>query len=405
VIKLESKLDNESLLVDKFNNFLTSYKPHFNESLQSKSLLNEISEYGKKLSEANDKLCIVGFGGSSLGSRALYRALGEDDSNKQIIFFDNIDAHSFENKFKTINKKKCHWLFVSKSGGTKEVLNLIDLVILKYNKFDAQKSCTIITDDKPSALMNWGKKHNVKTFNIPKNIGGRFSVLTPVGLLPLAYMGKDLNEVVKGVDWALSQKQLIAKISSELVNSFSRKEWVHLYWIYSTSLQDFGLWLQQLWMESLGKKLKLDGDSAPRVSSLFTARGASDQHSILQQISEGAKDKFIVFLGDQSVVGSGTQFVKSVFPDNDELAGFGLGKLCLVQMRATYDALTNEGVSTNLMFLDEVSTKSITALMSVYMIATVAIADFLDIDPFNQPGVESSKQRTKEILSRLNEDN
>lgn len=405
MIKLENKLGNMSPLVDKFNNFLTSYKPHFNESLLSESLLSEISKYGKKLAEESSQLCIVGLGGSSLGSRALYKALGESDGSKQIIFFDNIDAHSFENKFKTINKDKCHWLFVSKSGGTKEVLNLIDAVILKYKKFDAKKLCTIITDDKPSPLMSWGKEKNVKTFNIPKNIGGRFSVFTPVGLLPLAYMGKDLNEVVEGFNWALDQTELISKISSELVNSFSRKEWVHLYWIYSDSLQDFGLWLQQLWMESLGKKLQLNGDGAPRVSSLFTARGVSDQHSILQQISDGAQDKFIVFLSDQRAISSGDHFVKSVFPENDELSGFSLGKLCLVQMRATYDSLVNEGVSANIMLLDEVSTKSIAALMSVYMITTVAIADFLNVDPFNQPGVESSKQRTKEILSRLNEDN
>ncbi len=401
MISLEKKIEDNPELIKKFNKILVNHKPHFNESLCSESVLNKISQYGKKLANSCTQLCVVGLGGSSLGARALYEAL---DADKEIIFFDNIDAYSFEKKFQLVDKDNCHWLFTSKSGSTREVLCLIDLIVQKYDNFNAKDNCTVVTDDKPSSLLDWCKKNEVDVFNIPLDIGGRYSVFTPVGLLPLAYMGKNLNEVVQGVDWALNQKELIAQICSGLVDSFKREEWVHLYWIYSDCLQAFGLWLQQLWMESLGKKLNLDGEPAPRVSSLFTARGASDQHSILQQINDGVKDKFITFLSDDRAVSFGNALGDSQFPGNNELSGFGLGKLCLVAMQSTYEALAEEGVSTNLLFLNEVNTKSLSALMSLYMVSTVVVAEHLKINPFDQPGVESSKLRTKAILSRLSKE-
>ena len=101
------------------------------------------------------------------------------------------------------------------------------------------------------------------------------------------------------------------------------------------------------------------------------------------------------------MTGFGDKLKESNFLNNNQLSGFSLGELCLVQMQSTYEVLTEKGMSANLMLLNEVTAKSLSALMSIYMVSTVAIANYLNINPFDQPGVESSKERAKEILSRL----
>ncbi len=398
MIKFDSHAKNNKELVNRFNSFFKNYKPHFLSYISDDTAVQEIHEYGQDLSSVNEQLCIVGLGGSSLGAKAFSQALGKD---KKIIFFDNVDAYSVAKKFEKVDIENCHWLFISKSGGTQEVLSLIDLIIQKYDEAVIKNNCTIITDNKKSKLYDWGQESQVKIFFIPDDIGGRFSVFTPVGLLPLSFLGENIFDIKKSINDSLSSFELCSELASQLVLSFKREEWIHLYWIYSDTMQGFGLWLQQLWMESLGKKVGLQGQPAPRVSSLFCARGVSDQHSILQQISQGEKDKLVIFLSDERALNYGDKMGSSIFFDSNPLSGFSLGKLCEVEMNSTYNALQSEGVSVSKLLLNKTNASSVAQLMTTYMMVTVAIANYLSVNPFDQPGVESSKLLTKQVLGRL----
>ena len=218
----------------------------------------------------------------------------------------------------------------------------------------------------------------------------------------MVFLGEDIRLISEGYDWVKKNNDLLEELAASLIDSIERKELLHLYWLYSDSLGALGQWLQQLWAESLGKKAQLNGQSADDMSSLYLARGVSDQHSILQEIIEGKSKKLVGFITDKRSIQSGPKLSRSQGIMKHNLSSYGLGELLKIEAQATEKALQEQGIQTFNLHLNEVTLSSVSAFMSIYMLVVISVADYFKIDPFNQPGVESSKIKTKEILSRLN---
>src|SRR5262249_39107728 len=149
---------------------------------------------------------------------------------------------------------------------------------------------------RPNPLFNWAQRQKVPCLEIPLSVGGRFSVLTAVGLLPAALVGLNLREIERGVRSVRFNEPEWEAVASAVLASWGREEWITLLWTYGDGLRPFTQWLQQLWAESLAKAVDRSGRPAPRVSFPVPCVGTLDQHSLLQQVTEGARDKWVWIL-------------------------------------------------------------------------------------------------------------
>ena len=251
--------------------------------------------------------------------------------------------------------------------------------------------------------MRWARKEGVPSLEIPKDVGGRFSVLTPVGILPAAFYGLDVSALREGAAWALNQDDLIAQLTAQSLLSFKRDEWVTLFWAYADGLRDFGLWTQQLWAESLGKAKNRKGGEAPRASTPIPAIGSSDQHSILQQVMEGARDKFLWFLrveaSETNSTEGGVTLERNLFDCQALMNGKTMGDLFGAMASATQSALEKQGVQSLTLTTQELNERSIGALFMILELVIGALGEALDINAFDQPGVEAGKILARKILS------
>lgn len=357
---------------------------------------------GRDLRRTSHRLVVLGMGGSSLGGRALLQALQKWDQAHEVEFLDNVDADRFWKWLKNKkNLQETHFVIVSKSGNTIETLTMAELVdqhlrASGYKKLSA--SSTVISENEDNPLMRWARKEGVPSLEIPKDVGGRFSVLSPVGLLPAAYYGLDLSEIQEGAAWALQQDELIARLTAQTLKSFDRGEWITQFWAYSDGLREFGLWTQQLWAESLGKAQNRKGAAAPRASTPMAATGSSDQHSILQQVMEGARDKFVWFLRVAQSENDQAKIEKTLFDCQTLMNGKSMGQLFGAMATATREALAKEGVQSVTLTAEELNEKSIGALFMILELVVGSLGEALDINAFDQPGVELGKKLARGIL-------
>jgi glucose-6-phosphate isomerase len=357
---------------------------------------------GRELRKSAHRLAVLGMGGSSLGGRAMIQALHKWNTTHEVEFLDNVDADRFWKWLK--NRKdlqETHFVIVSKSGNTIETLTMAEfadqhLRASGFKKLSA--SATVISEIEDNPLMRWAKKEGVPALEIPKDVGGRFSVLTPVGLLPAAFYGLDLTQIREGAAWALGQDDLLARLTAQTLASFERDEWITQFWAYSDGLRDFGLWTQQLWAESLAKAKGRNGKAAPRASTPMAATGSSDQHSILQQVMEGARDKFVWFFRVNQSENDAHTIEKTLFDCQTLMHGKSMGQLFGAMATATRDAMAKEGVQSLTLTTETLNEKSIGALFMILELVVGALGEALDINAFDQPGVESGKKIARAIL-------
>lgn len=369
---------------------------------ERESLWTTSEARGREVRTKANRLVVLGMGGSSLGGRALLQALNKWRDTHSVHFFDNVDADMFWKRLKARSDlQDTHWVIVSKSGNTIETLTMAEFVdqYLRekgFKKLSAVSTVISETDDNP--LMRWARKENVSCLEIPKDVGGRFSVLTPVGLLPAAYYGLDLPALREGAAWALQQDELIARLAAQTLASWQREEWITQFWAYSDALKDFGLWTQQLWAESLGKAKARHGDRAPRCSTPMPATGSSDQHSILQQVMEGARDKFIWFLRVRASEQAGPVLDKNLFDCQQLMHGKSMGQLFGAMATATRDALAKQGVQSLTLTTEQLNERSMGALFMMLELVVGALGEAMDVNAFDQPGVEAGKVIARGIL-------
>ncbi len=363
-------------------------------------LWREIERVATELRGQCTDLVVVGIGGSGLGPRVVQEIFQTPQSDRRLHFCDNVDALEFKRLFAGLsNLAKTAWVFTSKSGSTIETIVSADYILETYRRQSLpQPVICAVTELRANPLFNWAQKNKASILEIPLDVGGRFSVLTAVGMLPAAFLGLDIQEFRRGAKQALASGPEISDFMAQTLMSFKREEWISLFWFYCSSLKTLGAWLQQLWAESLAKKLDRQAKAAPRASTPMGAVGACDQHSILQQVMEGAPDKFVTFVRVNTAESGPWALETSGFPENQFFVGRQMGELLAAEAEATRKALSQEGVSTLELKLHDLSPATIGYIFMFWELVVGGLGEALDINAFDQPGVELGKRLAKEIL-------
>ena len=371
-----------------------------------KALFTDSEAVAADMATKYDQVIVVGIGGSSMGGRALQEISGV--STKPLYFLDNVDADQFARlAAETLGSRevamKTAFLVVSKSGSTIEILwnySMLDAVLKKYN-LDIRKQSYFVSDLGNNPISKLAREHDRPLLEVPADIGGRFSVLTPVGLIAAKFCGYDLEKMRQGAELSLNRLDLVADCVQTFLDSFKRNEDITLFWFYHSRYRWFGAWLQQLWAESLGKMHDLDGKPAPAFSTPMSAIGACDQHSILQQVAHGVKNKFVCFYSFSSATKSEFNISTSSFSETDFAVGLNYGELISRQAEATAEALAQNKVSNTSFFVnDSDMSHTVGYLFMHFQLVVAAIGVHEKINPFDQPGVALGKELTMKLLKK-----
>ncbi len=378
----------------------------FVAALQNQILWQVTGEYAQYLKDNFNELVVVGIGGSHLGAESFIKAM---TFPRKVMFFENPDPVGLTRRFNNIKDlSKTHFLFISKSGGTYETLAIANWVIdhLIQAEIDVAKHCSVLTAAKDSSLKLWSDRVGAWCLMIPPEVSGRYSVLTPVGMLPLMFaLDKPLDEFFTefylGADSVLSSDPRGQELSHIYKNLIYGNIQTLNFWIYSDQMYGFGKWLRQLWSESLGQSNLPYGLNLP---VLVLCKGASDQHSYLQQaLAQSAKSvNFVLTLktltDDFSNQGLGQDHFHSNwgFEDQSFLEVFNSESMGLIK---TFKELEIPFVHLE---LEDVSFKSLVDFVLLQQIVIASLGQYLGINPFEQPQVEEMKKRIFELQKSKN---
>jgi glucose-6-phosphate isomerase len=355
----------------------------------------EIKNYAQTITKKH--IIVLGIGGSSLGARAIYEfLLPSNNYNKDLLFLETIDPLKINHCLKKVDLNDAQFVVISKSGNTVETIS-----IFKYLNFLVEinsTNCTIISES-DSELTKFANDNNIKTFDLAKNVGGRFSVFSVVGLVPLAMVGVDIDNLLNGCkrvsdsffDQEDYYKPIIrkARFLVENKNKFN----INIVFSYSSLLESFNKWYVQLWAESLGK-VNINGTR--QALTPIGLVGPVDQHSFLQLIMDGVRDKTVTFikiddLKDDTIIPEDTS---NKF---DDLAwgcaeGLSFNDLLNMQADATIQSVQEQdNIPCDVISIRTVDEYNIAKIMSSYQLLVSCIGAFLQINTYNQPGVEYGK--------------
>ena len=384
------------------------------------ALRDDVARFAGEVKGRYREVVILGIGGSALGPIALRTALRPplwnvlDDSRRdgmpRLHVLDNVDPATIAALLDGLSLEDTLFLVVSKSGGTAETMAQYLVVRQRLAQAvgrDLARHLVFITDPEKGALRAIADAEGIRTFDIPANVGGRFSVLSPVGTLPAALIGIDTSALLAGAADMVTRCRT-AELMGNPAGIFAVLQWLaderhglhsHVMMPYSDALRDFAAWFVQLWAESLGKIRREDGVSVGPTP--IAALGATDQHSQVQLFMEGPVDKTVTFLAVAERDAQVT--IPALHPDIAELGylgGHSLGELLDIERRATAGALARRGRPNMTLTLDRVDPWPIGALIMLLEIATVYAGALYRVDPMNQPGVELGKQFTYAMLGR-----
>ena len=368
----------------------------------------EINSYVKETLFRFEDIVVIGIGGSSLGNRTLHQALNHPLIQKgkhfpKVHVCDNIDPDALSAILHEVKSlPTTQFQVVTKSGSTAETLSnfMIAYRLLKNAKLNPSSQIVAITDPKSGDLLKLSKAEGFKTFPVPPNVGGRFSVLTAVGLLSAAYTGIQIESLLKGAK-QMSEKcwekelqknpaAIIAFLLTYLCDHRSKSNVVFMP--YSFRLKSFALWFCQLWAESLGKQGK---GQTP-----IATEGAADQHSQIQLYMEGPEDKILQFLTVREPLEDFGLDADLSADSINYLKGKSLQQLFLAEHAATATALARAGRPNFTIEIDRITEENVGALFYLFEFATAIAGEFWKINAFDQPGVEEGKRLTYAMMGR-----
>ena len=368
-----------------------------------------------------DAFVVIGIGGSALGAAAVRDALpsphrGEPDEGApagppRLHILDNPDPDTVSALLARLDPERTMFNVVSKSGSTAETMAQF-LVVWRWleEAVGAETAWTrfvFTTSAERGALRDLAARFDVPALPVPESVGGRFSVLSPVGLLPAAVLGVDIEALLDGAaamvrrcaapDPAANPAGALATLLHAAHTEMGAS--VHVFMPYTDRLRGLAYWVQQLWAESLGKALDRAGGRVETGPTPVPAFGSADQHSILQLLMEGPRDKVVVFLGREAP--GEDVAIPSAFADTPDLAYLGghtLFGLLDRQRRATAEALRRGGRMNMTVMVDRVDARSLGALFMLFQIAVVYAGALYGVDPLDQPGVELGKSLTRGLM-------
>jgi glucose-6-phosphate isomerase len=383
------------------------------------ALHRQSTDFAAKVSGRFDEVVVLGIGGSALGPIALRTALLSPDWNAltreerrgipRLHVLDNVDPHTIADLLHRVNLERTLFVVTSKSGGTAETMAQYLVVRGRLNDevSNAAEHLVFVTDPKKGALRAISSSDGVAALDIPPAVGGRFSVLTPVGILPAALTGMDTAALLRGArdiaeqcntdELARNPAGVFAMLQFFADTKLGRH--IQVLMPYSDPLRGMADWFVQLWAESLGKHRE-PGDPGVGPTPLG-ALGATDQHSKVQLFMEGPPDKTVTFIavaegGPKVAIPKLHQNVKEL----GYLGGHDLGELLSIEQRATAGALARRGRPNMTIHVDRADAYHVGALFMLLEIATIYAGELYRVNPLDQPGVELGKQFTYAMLGR-----
>ena len=354
----------KSLLIKLKNNqipLLESYDKNFEFDF-SKLTISKFSRY--------KNIIVIGMGGSILGTKCIYSFL-KKKIKKNVFFFDNLDSDLISKYKKIKNLKNSCFIVVSKSGDTLETITNLSAI---FSKKIMKNKLIIITEIKDSSLMDFANKHNAEVIEHKEFIGGRYSVLSEPGMFPAALMGLNLKKftklraLIKKKNFVSSLIQNVASIYTLNLKRINNSVILN----YDSSLNDLGYWYQQLSAESLGKKGK---GINPTVSI-----GPKDHHSLLQLYLEGPKDKFFTFFSSPATSSKKIETIVNA------------------QCKATKNIFRKKKIPYRQFFLKKNDESELGSIFTFFVLETILLSSLMNVNPYDQPGVEEVKIETKKFL-------
>jgi glucose-6-phosphate isomerase len=375
------------------------------------------------MGQAFDTIVVLGIGGSALGTLALQQALRPpfwnelDDEAREyfprLYVLDNVDPATIGPLLARLDLRRTLFNVISKSGATAETMAQFMIVRERlravFDEDGYRGHLIFTTDPEKGVLRQLAAEEGIATLPVPGNVGGRFSVLSAVGLLPAALVGVDIDALLAGAA-AMTERCDTEALAENPAGMFAALQYlahqqrgagIHVMMPYSDRLYGMADWYRQLWAESLGKRHALDGTEVHAGPTPVKARGATDQHSQVQLYIEGPFDKTVTLLA------TGTHeddvAIPAAYPNLDELGylgGHSLGELLDAERSATAAALAASGRMNMTLTLPRIDAHAVGELIMMLQIATIYAGGFYGVDALDQPGVELGKQLTYGLMGR-----
>ena len=343
----------------------------------------------KKFSKYKN-IVVIGMGGSILGTKSIY-SFFKTKVKKKVFFFDNLDEnlHLQFSKIKIL-KNSC-FIIVSKSGNTLETIANLSIV---FSKSLSKNKLIFITEMKDNVLNDIAVKFNAEVIEHKNFIGGRYSVMSEVGMFPAALMGLDIKKF-RNLEKLIHDKNFVTSLTQNVAGIYTlNKQGIKNSVIlnYNSNLNDLGRWYQQLVSESLGKKGK-------GVTSTLSM-APKDHHSILQLYLDGPKDKFFTFFSSLNVGGK-YKIPGTIIPNSMKfLKNRRLGYIIKAQCNATKNIFKLRNIPFRHFVFNKSNEEELGTIFTFFVLETILLARLMNINPFDQPAVEQIKIETRKILSK-----
>jgi glucose-6-phosphate isomerase len=384
-------------------------------------IVEDILHYAQTVREKFDNFVVLGIGGSALGPIAVQQALNhlhyndlpQEKRNAPRLFVeDNVDPERMRALLDVIDVKRTLFNVVTKSGGTSETMSqlliIVDLLEKTVGHENIQHHLVATTDEKKGNLIKIVRELNLKTYYVPDGVGGRFSELCPVGLLAAAVCTIDIKELLAGaayMDSCCMDGDVFHNAAYMLAAlqyiAMQKGHNISVMMPYADSLKYIADWYAQLWAESLGKRYDRMGGEIFAGQTPVKALGVTDQHSQVQLYTEGPFDKVITFLGVEKYrTEMPIPHGFSGIPDVAFLGGHTLNELMRAEQLATEYAVMKSGHLSHTITLPEVNAFTVGQLLYLFELQTAFAGELLQLNAFDQPGVEEGKNATYALLGK-----
>ncbi len=380
-----------------------------------------VKEFASMVRGRFDNVLVLGIGGSALGGLAVTEAilkpywnlLTKEQRNDfpRIFFLDNIDPDSINGLLQVLDLKKTLVNVITKSGDTAETMSQFMIVkdlLQQELGDDYRKNIVATTDKKMGILRQLADQEGYKTFFVPDDVGGRFSVFSAVGLVPFALVGLDIDQIMNGIkdmDLALKNTDINQNIAAQgaliqyLMDTKLGKR-LSVMMPYSSRLKYVSDWYVQLWAESLGKEFNNRGEKVNIGPTPIKALGATDQHSQIQLYNEGPNDKVITFIRVENF--DTVLEIPRIFEYTGigYLGGKTINDLINAEADSTKVALADCSRPTLTISIEKIDEYNIAQLLYMLEVQTAIAGELYNINTFNQPGVEQAKNYTYALMGR-----
>jgi glucose-6-phosphate isomerase len=398
----------------------------FYDLYKDTATLERVKDAAKQALALNpENLVVLGIGGSSLGTLALASALKSQYHNlmsrasrkgaPRLFVMDNIDPVTFRDMMRICPPQKSVYNVISKSGSTAETVGQMMIVTEALEKklgAQGMKDRFFVTtsprtEGKENPLQAFARLYDLTTFDVPNNVGGRFSVFTPVGMFPAAVLGMDVDALFAGCAQMdarcatpdLDTNPAYRRAAFQYLADTRKGKVMSVMLSYSDGLYRVADWYRQLWAESLGKRLNTQGEEVFAGQTPIKALGATDQHSQIQLYREGPNDKLINVLEVQ-------RFDKTLkYPDVlgdipalGYLRGATMNKLMAAELKGTIDALKISKRPVIRISLPKIDSESVAQLLYMLEVETAMAGQLYGVDAFDQPGVEEGKNIARKLM-------